>query len=85
MSVAKLFDWFDAIQETTVNTNIGKARWKTETIERDWLFLTKLGVLKADYWVTIIRILGSDNKKAEDGKGFMEAWFEFFDSYKGVE
>ena len=27
----------------------------------------------------------SDNKKAEDGKGFMEAWFEFFDSYKGVE
>nr|WP_288978977.1 transposase [uncultured Blautia sp.] len=49
MSVAKLFDWFDAIQETTVNTNIGKARWKTETIERDRLFLTKLGVLKADY------------------------------------
>lgn len=49
MSVAKLFDWFDAIQETTVNTNIGKARWKTETIERDRLFLTKLGVPKADY------------------------------------
>ena len=45
MSVAKLFDWFDAIQETTVNTNIGKARWKTETIERDRLFLTKLGLL----------------------------------------
>lgn len=45
MSVAKLFDWFDAIQETTVNTNIGKARWKTETIERDRLFLAKLGIL----------------------------------------
>lgn len=47
MSVAKLFDWFDATQETTVSTNMGKARWRTETIARDRLFLTKLGVLKA--------------------------------------
>lgn len=47
MSVAKLFDWFDAIQETTVASPIGRARWKTETIERDRLFLTKLGVLKS--------------------------------------
>lgn len=46
MSIPKLFDWFDAIQETTVNTNMGKARWRTETIERDRLFLQKLGVLK---------------------------------------
>ena len=46
MSVAKLFDWFDAIQETTVDSSIGRARWRTETIERDRLFLTKLGVLK---------------------------------------
>ncbi len=46
MSVAKLFDWFDAIQETTVASNIGKARWKTETIERDRLFLSRLGVIK---------------------------------------
>lgn len=46
MSVAKLFDWFDAVQETTVNTNIGRARWRTETIERDRLFLKQLGVLK---------------------------------------
>lgn len=45
MSVAKLFDWFDAIQETTVNTNMGRARWRTETVERDRLFLTRLGVL----------------------------------------
>lgn len=45
MSVAKLFDWFDAVQETTVNTNIGRARWRTETIERDQLFLAKLGVI----------------------------------------
>ena len=46
MSVSKLFDWFDAIQETTVNSKIGKSRWKTETIERDRLFLRKLGVIK---------------------------------------
>ena len=45
MSIPKLMDWFDAVQETTVNTNFGKARWKSETIERDRLFLTKLGVL----------------------------------------
>ena len=46
MSVAKLFDWFDAIQETSVSSKIAKARWRTETIERDRLFLRKLGVLK---------------------------------------
>ena len=46
MSVAKLFDWFDAIQETTVNSKLAKTRWKTETIERDRLFLRKLGVIK---------------------------------------
>ena len=47
MSVAKLFDWFDAIQETTVDSPMGRARWRTETIERDRLFLTKLGVFKS--------------------------------------
>lgn len=46
MSVAKIFDWFDAVQETTVNTRFGKARWKTEAIERDRLFLQHLGVIK---------------------------------------
>lgn len=25
------------------------------------------------------------NKQVPDGKGFMESWFEFFDSYKGIE
>ena len=49
MSVAKLFDWFDAIQETTVNTNIGRKRWRTETIERDRLFLTRLGIISEGY------------------------------------
>ncbi len=46
MSVAKLFDWFDAVQETTVNTRMGKTRWKTEAIERDRLFLQRLGIIK---------------------------------------
>jgi hypothetical protein len=46
MSIAKLMDWFDAIQETTVDTCFGKSRWRTETIERDRLFLKRLGVLK---------------------------------------
>ncbi len=46
MSIAKLMDWFDAVQETTINTNFGKIRWRTETIDRDRLFLRLLGVLK---------------------------------------
>ena len=46
MSIPKLFDWFDAVQETTVNTKISKIRWQTETIERDRLFLQRLGVIK---------------------------------------
>ena len=46
MSIAKLMDWFDAVQETTININFSKIRWRTETIERDRLFLRLLGVLK---------------------------------------
>ena len=46
MSVSKLFDWYDTVQETSVNSRIAKNRWKTETIERDRLFLRKLGVIK---------------------------------------
>ena len=46
MSVAKLFDWFDAIQQTTVDTNIGRARWRTETIARDRLFLSRIGIIE---------------------------------------
>lgn len=49
MSVAKLFDWFDAVQETTVDSAMGKARWCTESIERDRLFLTRLGVIKPEF------------------------------------
>jgi len=46
ISVAILFDWFDAIQETTVNTKIGRARRRAETTERDRLFLTKPEIIK---------------------------------------
>lgn len=44
MSLVKILDWFDARQETTVDTKFGKKRWKTEIIERDKLFLKYLGV-----------------------------------------
>lgn len=47
MSIERLFAWFDCIEETKVNTNMGQRRWKTETINRDCLFLKKLGVMKA--------------------------------------
>jgi transposase len=46
MSIERLFAWFDCIEETTVNTNRGKIRWRTETIKRDQMFLSKLGVIK---------------------------------------
>ncbi len=46
MSLVKIMDWFDARQETSVNTRMGKQRWKTEIIERDRLFLERLGVIK---------------------------------------
>lgn len=46
MSVAKLLNWFDAVQETTVATAYGKRRWRTESIERDKLFLRLLGVIR---------------------------------------
>ena len=49
MSVAKLFNWFDAVKETKVNSNIGKARWRTEAVERDRLFLTRQGLLKCKH------------------------------------
>lgn len=46
MSLVKILDWFDARQETTVDTKFGRKRWKTEIIERDKLFLKYLGVTK---------------------------------------
>jgi hypothetical protein len=46
MSIERLFAWFDCIEETKVCTNMGKYRWRTETIKRDRLFLSRLGVIK---------------------------------------
>jgi hypothetical protein len=46
MSIERLFAWFDCIEETKVNTSMSKYRWRTETIKRDQLFLSKLGVIK---------------------------------------
>lgn len=46
MSIERLFAWFDCIEETSVNTNMGRHRWRTETISRDQMFLRKLGVIK---------------------------------------
>lgn len=45
-SMVKILDWFDARQETSVNTKFGRTRWTTEIIERDKLFLQYLGVIK---------------------------------------
>lgn len=44
MSIERLFAWFDCIEETAVNSSIGKRRWLTETTARDRLFLKKLGI-----------------------------------------
>jgi hypothetical protein len=46
MSVERLFAWFDCVEETTVETNMGKRRWRTEITKRDHLFLTKIGIIE---------------------------------------
>lgn len=46
MSIERLFAWFDCIEETKVETNMGKRRWRTETISRDRLFLAKLNIIQ---------------------------------------
>jgi hypothetical protein len=43
-SVQDIFDWFDCIQTTTVETPAGHYRWSTESVSRDRLFLTLLGL-----------------------------------------
>lgn len=44
MSIERLFSWFDCIEETAVDSKLGRRRWMTETTERDRLFLRKLGI-----------------------------------------
>lgn len=50
MSLVKILDWFDARQETSVDTKFGRKRWKTEIVERDKLFLKYLGVTNDCYF-----------------------------------
>lgn len=52
-STVDIFDWFDCVETTEVNTEAGKFRWSTESIRRDQLFLERLGIVKpADQAVT---------------------------------
>lgn len=39
-----IFDWFDCIETTVVATEAGKFRWSTESIKRDRLFLSLIGM-----------------------------------------
>ena len=43
-STQDIFDWFDCVETTEVQTEAGKFRWSTESIRRDELFLELLGV-----------------------------------------
>lgn len=45
-SIAQIMDWFDCVETTTCHTESGMIRWTTESVSRDKLLLTKLGVLK---------------------------------------
>jgi transposase len=43
-SIQEMFDWYDAIEKIDVATPYAKQTWTTEVIERDQLFLKKLGI-----------------------------------------
>ena len=45
-SLAQILDWFDCTETTDVQTSAVKYRWSTESVARDKLFLSYLGVLK---------------------------------------
>lgn len=42
--IQEIFDWFDAVEKIDVTTSYAKQTWTTEVIERDRMFLNKLGV-----------------------------------------
>lgn len=44
-SVQEIFDWFDAVEKVDVTTPYASKTWTTEVIERDKLFMEKLGVV----------------------------------------
>ena len=43
-SMQEIFEWCDAIEKFDIATPYAKKTWTTETIERDNLFLEKLGI-----------------------------------------
>lgn len=43
-STQDIFDWFDCIETTQVETEAGRFRWSTESVARDRLFLERLGL-----------------------------------------
>ena len=43
-SIVQILDWFDCVEQITVDTLRGKKRWSTETTNCDRLFLEKLGM-----------------------------------------
>ena len=43
-SIQEIFDWFDAVEKIDVTTPYARQTWTTEAIERDRMFLNKLGV-----------------------------------------
>ena len=45
--LAQIFDWFDCLEMTTVETEAGTRRWTTESVARDRLFMEMLGVTQA--------------------------------------
>lgn len=45
-SLVQILEWFDCIETTNVQTEMGRQRWSTESIARDQLFLECLGVNK---------------------------------------
>ncbi len=48
LSLHELLSWFDAIERTEVSSQIRSARWSTEVLERDSMFLEMLGVTVHD-------------------------------------
>ena len=36
--------WFDAVEEVKISSELRSKRWNTEVTERDRLYLTKLGM-----------------------------------------
>ena len=45
-SLIQILEWFDCIETTNVQTEMGRQRWSTESVARDQLFLDCLGVSK---------------------------------------